>query len=114
MFAIACGTLVSTPVIVLGLSSTTRCTARSAQRAAVRTGALEHPHAALAAAWPHIRAWWLLAAPLCFALALGIAIMRRRSVEELRERDERRGDRARAKAERSPSPRSRRGSVAAT
>ena len=71
-----------------------------AQRAAVRAGALEHPHAALAAAWPHVRTWWLVAAPLCFALALGIAMLRRRSVEELRERDERRAERARTKAER--------------
>ena len=73
---------------------------RRAVRAVARAGGLEHPEAALAAAWPHIRTWWLLAAPLGFALALAIALLRRRSVEELRERDERRAERARAKAER--------------
>ena len=57
-------------------------------------------HGALAAAWPHVRTWWLLAAPLCFAVALAIDLTRRRSVEELRERDERRAGRASSRAER--------------
>ena len=35
---------------------------RRAARAAARAGGLEHPEAALTAAWPHIRTWWLLAA----------------------------------------------------
>jgi len=127
MLALAGGMFVSAPAVVLGIAlARIACWARiefailaafgaawtalswtrvelemeRAQRAAVRAGALEHPHAALAAAWPHVRTWWLVAAPLCFALALGIAIMRRRSVEELRERDERRAERARTKAER--------------
>lgn len=126
MVAIACGVFVSAPAVVLGIALArvaawariefailaafgAAWTALSwplvelemerAQRAAVRAGALEHPHAALAAAWPHVRTWWLVAAPLCFALALAIAILRRRSVEELRERDERRSERARTKAE---------------
>lgn len=47
-----------------------------------------------------IRTWWLLAAPLCFAVALAIATFRRRSVEELRERDERRAEHSRERAER--------------
>lgn len=71
-----------------------------AARAVERAGAFEHPHEAIAAAWPHIRTWWLLGTPLCFAVALGIELMRRRSVEELRERDERRAERSRAKSER--------------
>lgn len=71
-----------------------------AGRVAERAGALQHPHTALAAAWPHIRTWWLFATPLCFAIAFTITIMRRRSVEELRQRDERRAERGRAKAER--------------
>lgn len=71
-----------------------------AQRAGERHGMFMDPGDSLQAAWPHIRTWWLLAAPLCFAVALAIATLRRRSVEELRERDERRAERARAKAER--------------
>ncbi len=71
-----------------------------AQRAAQRAGMFMHPQDALGAAWPHIRAWWLLAAPLCFAVALGIEVLRRRSVDELRQRDERRAERASARAER--------------
>ncbi len=117
MFALAGGMFVSAPAVVLGIALARLAiwariefailaafgaawTALSwprvelemerAARAAMRAGALEHPHAALAAAWPHVRTWWLVAAPLCFALALAIAILRRRSVEELRERDERR------------------------
>ena len=73
---------------------------RRAARAVARAGGLDHPDAALTAAWPHIRTWWLLAAPLGCALALAIVLLRRRSVEELRERDERRAERARTKAER--------------
>jgi len=73
---------------------------RRAARGVARAGGLEHPPEALAAAWPHIRTWWLLAAPLGFALALTIALLRRRSVEELRERDEQHAERARGKAER--------------
>jgi hypothetical protein len=69
-------------------------------RAVARAGGLDHPHAALTAGWPHVRKWWLLAAPLGFALALGIAMLRRRTVEELRERDEHRAERARDRAER--------------
>jgi hypothetical protein len=53
----------------------------------------------LEAAWPHIWRWWWYAAPLGFALALAIGLLQRRSVDELRERDERRAERARAKAE---------------
>jgi hypothetical protein len=71
-----------------------------AQRAGERHRMFVHFHDSLDAAWPHIRTWWLLAAPLCFAVALGIAAARRPSVEELRQRDERRADRARHRAER--------------
>jgi hypothetical protein len=53
-----------------------------------------------AAAWPHIWRWWLYAAPLCFSLALAIGLLGHRSVDELREREERRVERTRAKAER--------------
>lgn len=127
MFAIACGMFVSAPAVVLGIGlarvarwarvefailaalgvawtafawTRVELEMHRAGRAAERAGALEHPHSALAAAWPHIRTWWLAAAPLCFALGLSIAIMRRRSVEELRERDEGRAERARTRAER--------------
>ncbi len=125
MFAIACGVFISAPAVVLGIAlarvarrariefvllaalgiawiafarNVVQIAMHRAGRAAERAGALEHPHAALAAAWPYVRTWWLLAAPLCFAVALGIDLCRRRSVEELRERDERRAERARARA----------------
>jgi hypothetical protein len=58
-----------------------------AQHAGQRVGMFMHARDALEAAWPHIRTWWLLAAPLCFAVASAITLFRRRSVEELRERD---------------------------
>ena len=53
----------------------------------------------LQAAWPHIWRWWWYAAPLGFAFALAIGLLQRRSVDELREREERRAERVRAKAE---------------
>lgn len=71
-----------------------------AQRAGHRHGMFMHASESLQAAWPHIRTWWLLAAPLCFSVALAIAVFRRQSVEELRERDERRAERARTRTER--------------
>lgn len=67
-----------------------------AQRAGQRHGMFMHPGESLQAAWPHIRTWWLLAAPLCFAVALAIATFRRRSVEELRARRAARRARPRA------------------
>lgn len=127
MLAIAAGLLISAPAVVLGIALTrvarqarlqfavlaalgiawaalawNRITAdlERAQRAAEHAGAALHPEAALTAAWPHVRAWWLLTTPLCFAVALAIDITRRRSVEELRERDERRADRSHQRAER--------------
>lgn len=45
-----------------------------AQRAGHRHGMLMHFHDSLKVAWPHIRTWWLLATPLCFAVATGIAL----------------------------------------
>ena len=71
-----------------------------AHRAGERAGMFMHVEDALAAAWPHVRTWWLLAAPFGFCLALALAVVRRRSVEELRERDERRAERVRRAAER--------------
>lgn len=51
-----------------------------AERAGQRAGMFMHTHDALSAAWPHIRTWWLLASPLCFAVASAITLFRRRSV----------------------------------
>ena len=59
-----------------------------------------HWQAGVEAAWPHIWRWWLYAAPLCFSLALAIGLIGHRSVDELREREERRVERVRATAER--------------
>jgi type IV secretory system conjugative DNA transfer VirD4/TraG family protein len=127
ILAIACGAFISAPAVVLGIAlarvarrariefvllaalgiawtvlarDMIQIAMHRAGRAAERAGALEHPQVALAAAWPYVRTWWLLATPLCFAVALGIDLLRRRSVEQLRERDERRAERARARAER--------------
>lgn len=73
---------------------------RHGGRAAHRAGGLLHGREALGAAWPHVRTWWLLAAPLCFTIADGITLFRRRTVEELRERQERASDRQRGRVER--------------
>jgi hypothetical protein len=63
-------------------------------------GFWEHPEQALEAAWPHVRTWWLMALGVAPVLASVIELFRRRSVEELREREERRTDRARRRRER--------------
>jgi hypothetical protein len=70
--------------------------------AAVRRvgGFWEHPEQSLAAAWPHVGAWWLLGTGLAPAIACGIELFRPRSVEELRDREERRSDRRRRRLER--------------
>jgi hypothetical protein len=57
-------------------------------------------HGGIEAAWPHIWRWWLYAAPLCFSLALAIGLLGHRSIDELREREKRRVERVRARAER--------------
>jgi hypothetical protein len=67
---------------------------------AAAAGGLEHPAEAFDAAWPHVQAWWLRTAPLCAAVACAISLFRRRSVEELRERDEARAERRLARDER--------------
>jgi hypothetical protein len=66
-----------------------------------RTGGFwENPERALGAAWPHVRTWWLMALGLAPVGAVVIELFRPRSVEELREREERRTDRVRARRER--------------
>jgi Type IV secretion-system coupling protein DNA-binding domain len=92
---------------VLGLGVTVllypRITAQveSALRALTRPGGLsEDPGQALEAAWPHVRAWWIAAVGLAPTIACGVELFRPRSVEELRERDERRVERVRRRRER--------------
>jgi hypothetical protein len=63
-------------------------------------GFWEHPEPALEAAWPHVRTWWLMALGLGPAIASATQLLRRRSVEELRDREERSTDRARRRRER--------------
>jgi hypothetical protein len=66
-----------------------------------RVGAFwERPEQAVEAAWPHVRTWWLMALGIGPAIASVIELFRRRSVEELREREERRTDRVRRRRER--------------
>ena len=73
----------------------------SALRALTRLGGLsEDPGRALEAAWPHVRAWWIAALGLAPTIACGVELFRPRSVEELRERDERRVERVRRRRER--------------
>lgn len=66
-----------------------------AQHAAERHHWFNDLHASWSAAWPHIRTWWLLALPLCFVVALLISLVRKPTVEEMRDRDERRRERQR-------------------
>jgi hypothetical protein len=63
-------------------------------------GFWEHPTQALEAAWPHVLTWWLSAIGLAPLIACAVELFRKRSVEELRERDERRTDRGRRRRER--------------
>jgi hypothetical protein len=63
-------------------------------------GFWEHPEQALEAAWPHVLTWWLSAIGLAPLIACAVELIRKRSVEELRERDERRSDRAQRRRER--------------
>jgi TraM recognition site of TraD and TraG len=63
-------------------------------------GIWEHPEESLEAAWPHVRSWWLMTLGVAPAIASVIELFRRRSVEELRDREERRIDRARRRRER--------------
>jgi len=65
-----------------------------------RGGFWERPEPALEAAWPHVRAWWLMAIGIGPAIASGIELLLPRSVEELRECEERRTERARRRRER--------------
>src|SRR5918999_6361422 len=92
---------------VLGLGVTVllypRITAQVefALRALTRPGGLsEDPGPALEAAWPHVQAWWIAALGLAPTIACGVDLFRPRSVEELREREQRRIDRVRRRRER--------------
>ena len=60
----------------------------------------EQPEQALEAAWPHVRTWWLMAIGIGPAIASAIELLRPRSVEELREREERHSESARRRRER--------------
>ena len=98
--AVFAGLAVLGVVVVVLVWHTISLEMRRAQRAGQRHGMLLHAHDSLTGAWPHVRTWWLLATPLCFAVATAIALAHRKSVEELRDRDERRADHARHRTER--------------
>lgn len=73
----------------------------SGLRAAQRAGGLSvDPGRALEATWPHLKAWWAATLGVAPAVACGIELFRARSVEELREHEERRADRRRQRRER--------------
>ena len=97
MFAVAIAGLGSTALLYPSIT-----TEMQAALAAIRKvgGFSEHPEQALEAAWPHVRTWWLMAIGIGPAIASAIELFRPRSVEELRERDERRTERARRRRER--------------
>jgi hypothetical protein len=63
-------------------------------------GFWEDPGRALEAAWPHVRSWWLMGLGLAPVAAVIMELFRPRTVEELRDRDERRTDRLRDRRER--------------
>jgi hypothetical protein len=77
---------------------------RAATRAFAHHGGIMKLHSANAAAWPHVRTWWLLALGLAPAFAWFCELMRSKRVEELREGREqaarRREDRAERRARR--------------
>lgn len=73
---------------------------RRAVLAFAEAGGFQDLRSALARAWPYIWAWWLSASGLGFSLALAIALLRRRTIEELHRRDEQRAERKRDRAER--------------
>jgi hypothetical protein len=73
---------------------------RAGLEAAGTVGLIRNPEGALAAAWPHVRAWWLLALPLAPAIACAIELLRPKSIEELHARDQRRSERRQRRAER--------------
>ena len=62
-------------------------------------GLIRDPGRAAEAAWPHVRSWWLFGLGLAPAFALAIDLLRPKSVDEVRERDQRRDDRRSARAE---------------
>jgi hypothetical protein len=97
MFAVAIAGLGSTALLHSSIT-----TEMQAALAAIRKvgGFWDHPEQALEAAWPHVRTWWLMAIGIGPAIASAIELFRPRSVEELRERDERRTERARRRRER--------------
>ena len=72
----------------------------SSHLAGIRAGMFVHARAAFDAAWPHIREWQEQAVPLCVVVALGVVTFRRRTVDELRERDDGRANRARRRRQR--------------
>lgn len=63
-------------------------------------GLIEDPGRAAEAAWPHVKAWWLTGLGLAPAFALAIELLRPKTVDELRERDQQRHDRRNDRAER--------------
>ncbi|MGH7314709.1 MAG: type IV secretion system DNA-binding domain-containing protein [Candidatus Rokuibacteriota bacterium] len=97
MFVIALLGLCSTALLYQGITSQMASALRAFQRAG---GLSEEPSRALHAAWPHVLAWWVATVALAPAIAFGIELFRLRSVEELRDREERRADRRRRWRER--------------
>jgi hypothetical protein len=73
---------------------------RAGLEAAGSVGLIRDPEGALAAAWPHVRAWWLLALPLAPTIACATEVVRPKSIEELHARDQRRSERRQRRVER--------------
>jgi Cdc6-like AAA superfamily ATPase len=97
VLALAVAGLGITAVFYSGITAEMEAALAAMRRAG---GIWENPEQALEAAWPYIRTWWLMALGIGPTLAGAFELFRRRSVEELREREERRTDRARRRRER--------------
>jgi Cdc6-like AAA superfamily ATPase len=97
MFVLAVGGLGVTLLLWSRITGQMEAALAAVRRAG---GFWEDPGRALEAAWPHVRAWWTMALGLAPTVACGAELLRPRSVEELRERDERRAERLRNRRER--------------
>jgi hypothetical protein len=97
MLALAIAGLGTTALLYPSITSEMEAALAAIRR---RSGFWEHPEQALEAAWPHVPAWWLMAIGIAPAIASVIELLLPRSVEELREREECRTERARRRRER--------------
>ena len=73
---------------------------RMGYRSVAAVGLALDPARAVEVAWPHVWRWWLLALGMTPAVAGALEVLRPKMVEDLRDQDERRMERQRARRER--------------